>query len=97
MLVFDTANGKVVAQLPIGGDTDDLFFDAARKRVYVICGEGRLDIVRQESGDGYRVEQSIKTAPRARTGLFVPEESRLYVAAPAVDAAQARILVYRVP
>jgi hypothetical protein len=36
-------------------------------------------------------------ASRARTGLFVPEEGRLYVAAPAVDGNTARILVYRVP
>jgi hypothetical protein len=37
----------------------------------------------------------MQTAPRARTGLFVPSTGRLYVAAPAVDGAQARILVYR--
>jgi hypothetical protein len=36
----------------------------------------------------------MQTAPRARTGLFVPATGRLYVAAPAVDGAQARILVY---
>jgi hypothetical protein len=41
------------------------------------------------------VEKSLDTAPRARTGLFVPEEAKLYVAAPASGAAPARILVYR--
>jgi len=97
MLVYDTDSGKVVAKAPIGGDTDDLFFDAERKRVYVICGEGRVDVFRQDDADHYSQIGSVKTASRARTGLFVPEEGRLYVAAPAVDGTTARILVYRVP
>jgi len=95
MLVYDTDSGKVVAKAAIGGDTDDLFFDAERKRLYVICGEGRVDVFRQDDADHYSQIGSVKTAPRARTGLFVPEEGRLYVAAPAVDSAPARILVYR--
>src|SRR6185436_7438902 len=96
MLVYDTDSGKIVAKVPIGGDTDDVFFDAERKRVYVICGEGRIDIFRQEDADHYVREGSVKTAPRARTGLFVPEEARLYVAAPMVDKTPARILVFGV-
>ncbi len=96
MLVYDIDSGKAVAKVPIGGDTDDIFFDARRKRVYVICGEGRVDVLRQETADRYPHEAFVKTAPRARTGLFVPEEGRLYVAAPAVGTGPARILVYRV-
>jgi DNA-binding beta-propeller fold protein YncE len=95
MLVYDIDSGKVVAKLPIGGDTDDIFFDAARKRVFVICGEGRIDVFRQETADHYPRQGSVKTAPRARTGLLVLEEGKLYVAAPAVGASPARVLVYR--
>ena len=96
MLVFDTASGRTVARLSICGDTDDLFYDKARGRVYVICGEGRVDVFRQEAADRYSRIGSIDTAPRARTGLFVQDSGRLYVAAPAVDQSEARILVYRV-
>jgi DNA-binding beta-propeller fold protein YncE len=96
VLVYDIDSGKAVAKVPIGGDTDDIFVDSARERVYVICGEGRVDVLRQATADRYLHEASVKTAPRARTGLFVPEEERLYVAAPAVGTAPARILVYRV-
>ena len=96
MLVYDIDSGKIVAKLPIGGDTDDIFFDASRKRVYVIGGEGRVDVFRQETADQYSLESSIKTAPRARTGLFVPEHGKLYVAAPSVGSAPARVLVYAV-
>ncbi|TMH64085.1 MAG: hypothetical protein E6H57_16205 [Betaproteobacteria bacterium] len=96
MLVYDIDSGKVVAKLPIGGDTDDIFFDAARKRVYVICGEGRVDVFRQESADRYAHQGSVKTAPRTRTGLWVPEDRKLYVAAPAAGTSPARVLVYEV-
>ena len=95
LLVYDTDSGKGVAKAPIGGDTDDLFYDAKRKQLYVICGEGRVDILRQDDADHYSQIGTVKTAPRARTGLFVPEEGRLYVAAPTVDGTPARILVYR--
>lgn len=96
LLVMDSESGAVVATLAIGGDTDDLFYDAERKRIYAICGEGRIDVVRQDAPDRYTLQETIPTAPRARTGLFVPDESRLYVAAPASGDAPARVLVFRV-
>ena len=96
LLVYDIDSGKVVAKQPIGGDTDDLFFDPERKRLYVICGEGRIDIVRQDGPDHYSLEGTVRTAPRARTGLFIPEEARLYVAAPAIGTSPAGLLAYRV-
>jgi len=95
MLVYDIDTGKVVSTVAIGGDTDDLFFDSARKRLYVVCGEGRVDVLRQESPDRYAAEASIKTAPRARTGLFVPEMNKLFVAAPLQGSSAARVLVYQ--
>ena len=96
LLVYDTESGNVAARLPIGADTDDIFFDAERKRVYVICGAGRIDVFRQQDADHYAHEGTVKTAPRARTGLFVPEQRRLYVAAPATGTSPARIFVYGV-
>jgi len=96
LLVYDIDSGKVVAKQPIGEDTDDIFFDPQRKRLYVICGQGRIDVVRQEDPDRYSLERTVRTAPRARTGLFVPEEGRLYVAAPAIGTSPAKLLVYQV-
>jgi YVTN family beta-propeller protein len=96
LLVYDTDTGKIVARVPIGGDTDDVFHDAARSRLYVICGEGRVVVLRQETSDRYTEQATINTAPRARTGLFVPEDAKLYVAAPAAGNTAARVLVYGV-
>src|SRR5262249_32541975 len=96
MLVYDTDSGNVVARPTIGGATDDLFYDAERKRIYVGCGEARVVVFRQKSADAYVHEISRKTRPRARTGLFVPELGKLFVAAPAAGALPARVLAYQV-
>lgn len=95
LLVYDIDTGRIVARLPIGGDSDDLFYSAAHKRVYVVCGEGRIDVLRQDDPDHYAPEGTVATAPRARTGLLVPEDDTLYVAAPASGASPARVLAYK--
>jgi hypothetical protein len=52
-------------------------------------------VIRRDGGDRYAIESSIATARGARTGLFVPADSALYVAAPASGDAPARILAFR--
>jgi hypothetical protein len=96
LLVYDIDMGNIVARLPIGRDADDLYFDELRKRVYVICGEGRVDVIRQASPHQYIAQEQVATAPGARTGLFVAEQAKLYVAAPARQDAPAKILVFDV-
>lgn len=44
LVIFDTANGSVIADMPTCGDADDVFFDASRDRLYVSCGEGKIDV-----------------------------------------------------
>ena len=96
VLAYDIDSGKEIARVDTCGDTDDLFVDAEGKRVYVICGEGQIDVLRQDGPNQYVRESTVKTASRARTGLFVPEERKLYVGAPAMNGTTARILVYAV-
>src|SRR5205823_4533060 len=43
VLVYDVSTGTQVASATIVGDTDDLFYDARRKRLYVSGGEGFID------------------------------------------------------
>jgi DNA-binding beta-propeller fold protein YncE len=92
VLVFDTAAGKQASSFGICGDTDDLFFDAGRRRLYVSCGEGFLDVI---DADSYKRLERIATAPGARTSLFVPELDRLYLAVRRHDGHAAEIRVYR--
>jgi hypothetical protein len=82
LLVLNTDSGKTVAAVDCVGDTDDLFYDAATKRVYVSGGDGAISIIEQVDADTYRPAGTVKTAAGARTSLFVPELRRLYVAVP---------------
>ena len=82
LLVFNTESGKQSAAVPCVGDTDDLFYDSERDRVYVIGGEGFVDIFDVSApGDPVRLAR-LSTASGARTGLWSPELKQLYVAAP---------------
>jgi DNA-binding beta-propeller fold protein YncE len=94
MLAIDTETGKQTASMDIVGDTDDLFYDAARKRVYVIGGQGSVDVFEQKSADQYDRIAHIPTAPGARTGLFVPDWGQLFVAVPHRGEQRAEVQIF---
>ena len=96
LVVLDTTSGRIVASLSTIGDADDIFYDAGRHVVYVIGGEGAVDVFRQHDADHYESDGRITTAPGARTGLFVPALDRLFVAVPHRGLQSAKILVYEV-
>jgi hypothetical protein len=96
LVVLDTTSGRIVASLPTIGDTDDIFYDGDRQVVYVIGGEGAVEVVRQRDPDHYEPERRLATAPGARTGLFVPAVDRLFVAIPHRGLQSARVLDYEV-
>src|SRR5438552_18014842 len=76
VLVYDTMTGKESGSFDIVGDTDDLFYDAARKRLYVSGGEGYLDVYQEQEAAGRFVRLArVATAAGARTSLFVPEQA----------------------
>jgi hypothetical protein len=95
LVVFDTEAGKPVADLAISGDTDDLFYDAKRKRIYISCGEGFLDVVQQSSPDKYERTAHIPTASGARTCFFSPDLDRLCLAVPDRGNQRAEIRIYQ--
>jgi hypothetical protein len=94
--VLDTESGKVVAKIDISGDSDDLFYDSKRHRIYAICGAGKIDVIEQADGNTYKALAKIDTASGARTGLFVPERETLFVAVPHRGSQKAEIRAYRV-
>src|SRR3989442_4887446 len=55
LLVYDIASGKVVTGRPVVGDADDMFYDAARKPIYISGGECFLSVVEQLAADHYRL------------------------------------------
>jgi len=94
LLVLDTETGKTVATVDIVGDTDDLFYDAANKRIYVSGGEGRVTVISQTNPDTYKVAGQVATAPGARTSFLVPETGTLYVAVPHRGTQKAALRVF---
>jgi hypothetical protein len=98
MIVLDTESGKQISQLEGVAGIDDLWYDAARQRVYASGGRGfdvgLVHVYKQKDSDHYELEGKVATAPGAGTSLWVPEFDRLYVAAPASDKQGAAVLVF---
>ena len=95
LVIFQVESGKIAATIPTCGDADDLFFDAKRRRLYVSCGEGVVDVVAWDGKTATELTR-IATASGARTSLFVPQFDRLFVASRAGwMGGGAAILVFR--
>lgn len=91
--VFSARDGSSIASVDSCGDSDDVFFDARRHRVYMSCGSGFVDVFDAETG--YRRVARVRTIAGARTSLFVPELDRLFVAARAAWREGASIWILR--
>jgi hypothetical protein len=94
LVMLDGRSGRTVSSVEVVGDTDDLFFDAARQRLYVIGGEGYVDVL-QRREDVIERAQRAATRAGARTGLWVAATSSLYVAVPARDGRGAEARVFQ--
>ena len=94
LIVFDSDSGKEVASAAIDGDTDDVFYDQKRSRIYVSCGAGFIDVLDCTALLPDSVIGKIPTASGARTSLFVPELNRLYLAVPHRGNQPAEVRVY---
>ena len=89
---YSTRDGAVLAESEVCGDADDVFVDAKRKRVYVVCGEGAVDVFDRETLK--RIER-VPTTPGARTGLYSTVTDVLFVAARAEGGHDAAVWVLK--
>lgn len=80
LVVLDTANGREVSNVEIASDTDDVFYDADRKQVYVSCGGGFIDVIAQREADKYELRERIPTVSGARTSFLSPNRNEFYLA-----------------
>jgi hypothetical protein len=95
LVILDTASGRRVADTAISADTDDLFYDAKRNRLYISCGEGAIDVVHVEVGNSFKLLAKVQTSPGARTCFFSPELDCLYLAVPERGNHKAEVRVYK--
>ncbi len=95
VVVLNTDTGKEVARVPVGGSADDVYFDAERKRIYVLGGEGFISAIQQADPDHYTLIANIPTTVGVRTGIFFG--TSLYAGVPAAGLEPAQIWNYGVP
>lgn len=100
LAVFDTTSGRMIAALPSAEDTDDLYFDAEHKRIYVPGGEGLIYIFQMNDPDHYRLLAKIPTALGARTagyfGRLGKSTHRFFLAVPTRGAQSAEMRIYTI-
>lgn len=94
MVVLDTETGREVARLRAAGECDDVFFDASRKRIYVIGGEGMVSVFQQNDPDHYELIAHVPSGIGIRTGYFFAKRDRFYVGVPAKGNEPAQIWTY---
>lgn len=96
LMIMDLPGGRVRQILPTCGDSDDLFFDNRRSRLLVICGSGEVRVYGL-GPQGYAAAGEVATRAGARTGLWVADRERLFVAARAAGGQPAALFIYRLP
>jgi len=83
LIVMDATNGKIVDKLPIGDGCDGVAFDNNLKYIFASCGEGKLTVIHEVSGNEFKVIDNVPTKRSART-ITVDEQTH-EVFLPAAD------------
>ena len=98
LIVFDAESGKQITQLEGVAGIDDLWYDAAHKRIYASGGRdadaGFVFVYQQADADHYELTAKVPTRVNAQTSIWVPQLNRYYVSASANDKEDAAILVF---
>ncbi len=94
VVVLDTETVSMIASVACVGDSDDVYYDTGRKRIYAPGGEGFVSVIQQVDPDHYQPLAKIPTTVGARTGLWYQKRDRLYLAVPASSKQAAALWVY---
>jgi DNA-binding beta-propeller fold protein YncE len=81
MLMMDSTNGKIVAEVPIGAGVDATWFDPGTGYAFSSCSTGTVTVAHEDSPDKLTVVQTLATATGARTMALDPATHRIYLAA----------------
>jgi DNA-binding beta-propeller fold protein YncE len=81
MLMMDSTNGKIVAEVPIAAGVDATWFDPGTGYAFSSCSTGTVTIAHMDSPDKLTVVQTLETARGARTMALDAATHRIYLAA----------------
>jgi DNA-binding beta-propeller fold protein YncE len=89
---FDTDTGKIVTTVSCSAFNDDMWFDAARKRIY-LSGSETTTVLAEKDADHFEFVADVPTGYRAKTSFFVPQLNRFYAAVSGKGKADAQLAV----
>lgn len=95
LFVLNTANGRSMAKLPIGGWVDGMHIDQKRHRIYISAGVGYIDTYGIGAHGTYVRLPRVDTAVLGKTSLYSSALDRLYVAVPQLGDGPSRIMVFK--
>jgi len=78
MAISDAAEGKMIAQVPIGGGVDAGAFDPSSQLAFASNGDGTLTVVHEDSPTSFHVVTNVTTRRGARTMALDERTHRLY-------------------
>ena len=95
-LLLNSANGGETDSISSSAGADDLFYDAATRRAYVIAGSGAVDVLELTAGKLHSIGK-VETAAGAKTGLLVPALHELFVGMPSVGSRPSQVRIFTTP
>ncbi|HEY8938029.1 MAG TPA: YncE family protein [Cyclobacteriaceae bacterium] len=79
MMILDSDNGKIIAQVPIGKHVDGAAFDPATGLIFTSNGEGSITVIKEISANEFKVIETIKTEAGARTITLDSKTHHIFV------------------
>jgi DNA-binding beta-propeller fold protein YncE len=77
LIVMDTSDGKVLAEVPIGKGNDACAFDAPY--ALASCGDGTLAVIKETDDGKWSAQQTVSTASGARTAAVDTSTHQVYL------------------
>lgn len=96
LVVIDTESGQSLTSIDIDPEPDSVYYESKRKRIYVSCGAGFIDVIAQAPGDHYTISDRIPTAKGAATSLLIPQLDLLCLPVPQRQQTPAELRIYAV-
>jgi DNA-binding beta-propeller fold protein YncE len=89
MAISNAEQGRMIAQVPIGGGVDGGAFDPTSQLAFASNGDGTLTVVHEDSPTGFHVASTVTTRPGARTMALDGRTHRIYTVTAAFGPAPA--------
>jgi len=77
--IMDAANGKILAELPIGFRVDTSLYDPVTKLIFLVNENKFINVIKEVSPNNYELVDTIWTLPYANRAMLDPKTHNLYI------------------